>query len=273
MIKLVGTSHKLIDPGDIETVLAEEDYDHLFVEGITSDTKQRIEELINEEGMAPGGDSDEKYQYLSNKVNRSLEPEYIEKTPFLTDDQVTFLDDDPIKHLETILLSEEEKDSRKKGIDEENMLDKLIDGPPKREDYLDYFRHLRETDWYEFFSVSLSNPERLDSFIRLLGKDFVINEGEDTNKLYANYFVKKAKEYEIDRFDLQEVIYEGRKDFQDERDRRWYEKISEYKEENPEDDILVISGLNHFVDGEKSVRGLLENNHENVETAPFDHYV
>lgn len=271
MIKLVGTAHELVGTGILQEIVSKERYDHLFVEGIDSETQKEIEKLLNEDRPETLDLPPKRHEQWEADVNQALEPEFVERSPLLSDDEVTFLDNEPLEHAK-VLLSEDEAGTEKDQIGKKEFKERLENGP-ERDDYIEYFRHLSDISFYDLLSVSLSDPDRFRHFLNDFATGFVkIDENGEKEPFYARYFFRKAEEHDIDRFDLQQTIYDHRRDFQDERDQRWYDTISGYLEENPEDDILVIAGINHVVDGENSVRRLLEDEYGEVEAHPLDHY-
>jgi len=54
------------------------------------------------------------------------------------------------------------------------------------------------------------------------------------------------RDYNIDRFDLQRLKQKERKTwFTGSRDHNWHKQITNYMEEKPYDEVLVIAGLRH----------------------------
>jgi len=60
---------------------------------------------------------------------------------------------------------------------------------------------------------------------------------------------------------------------QDPRDHNWHKQITNYMEENPYDEVLVIAGLRHVVDGENTLRRKLEETYTSryVDVKPIDY--
>lgn len=278
MIELVGTSHDHVTRQYIEKIIERERFDHLFVEGANSSTLSDIEHLFKNNSPKLSKQVPLKiHQRWNSGFNRGPEPRYVEDLieqqgyQHLQEKEVTFLDDDPVEYGD-VLLTENNEGKQAKDVSKlsyEEFKKKLEQGV-ERNDFTKYFRNIGEFS-SNIKSVSLSNPRKFTYFLKEVSTDFsdVIDENGNSGD---DLFIDAALDFDIDRFDLQHAIYDLRKDFQDDRDQRWHAKISDYLDENPGEEILVMAGMNHMIEGDNSVRGLLEEDYEEVEVHPMDFY-
>lgn len=295
MITLVGTLHSDVrsDPGELENVLASTRFDHLFTEGMSGDTinqelTQNTDQILSGvEDELGGAFSQASFEYMTQNLQQGAEPDYIEnEVGVLEPEDATFLDnphslEQSIYTIKEHLSAEIEGTRPVKGISKQNLEQKLITENASRDDFMDYFRHLRDQGVKDFHYTAISYPTRFHGYKQELSADFVMNGVSDVMEnldmhqdRYQKEFLQGFQDYDISRFDFQEVIDETRDhEFQDPRDQRWCKQIDEYLHENPSDDVLVICGLNHVTDTENTLRRNLEDEYSfsQVRVKPFDY--
>ena len=267
MIKLVGTQHSDIKNNVqlLEDVINSKNFDHVFTEGISNEAYEEVslQELIEEVETSIGRE----LRHLGeNPVSQGPEPEYFTNNPLVDDENLDFLDDVHAKDQMLYLIKDSlmpREDPIPEGISKTELHEKIILEGAQREDFMDYFRRLRDRGGKEFGYTAISYPSRFNGFKRELSTDFIMDKKdldldqqlEEENDKYQKAFVQGFRDYNIDRFDLQRLEAEERKrGLQDPRDHNWHKQITNYMEENPYDEVLVIAGLRHVVDGENTLR-------------------
>ena len=286
MINLVGTRHSDVKGNTdlIENVILAKDFDHIFTEGISLESFDEVSLQDLKEGVESS--IGRELEELDEKpVNQGPEPEYFTNNPLVDDEDLTFLDDLNAKSQMEYLIRESlmpRESAVKAGINKNELEQKIITEGAEKEDFLDYLRRLRDRGDKELSYTSISYPARFCGYKRELSTDFIMDtEGidllqqlEEENDKYQKAFLDGFREFGIDRFDLQKLQAEERNsEFQDPRDEDWYNQIVDYMEENPDDEVLVIAGLKHVIDGENTLRRRLEDTYgsDSVDVKPIDY--
>lgn len=283
MITLVGTKHSDVNdrPLLLDDALLSKIYGEVFSEGFSKEVHGSIDqdELVDDLEDMLGREIE---FTEGDYVSRGIESRHMEESGIVRDG-FTALDDFHPEYLITsqILLDKEQPSNT--GITRKQMEDKLMEDNVQREDLIDYLRFLRDEQVANFGYVSISNPQRFENFKRDISTDFIQDTTgltyeeaiKNTHDQYQEAFLNGLNQYGIDRFDLQEIAEEERLHFQDTRDRNWFHQITEYLENNPDEDILVVAGTRHIIDGENTLRRLLEEEYSSsqVDVKPVDYWM
>lgn len=276
MITLIGTVHSDVrkHPNKLEDQISRYRFDHIFVEGMSDEVLQsRSEDAVEtiyeevKEELTRNNFTEDTFRSVLGDIQQGPEPNYIQNNSSIDPEKVTFLDNDNCVVQSGYTVKEhilaEEKVGPKDGIDKLELEEKMLREKDTRKDYIDYFRFLRESGYPELDYTAISNEQRFNDYMKHLAKDFSngnsLAKELDLNN-YDEIFRDSIEEYDIDRFDLQELIHEDRDhDFQAPRDQLWYQQVSEYVDQNPEESILLVCGLNHLTAKEGTLRSRLEN--------------
>lgn len=283
MIQLVGTKHSDVNNHSflLDDALLSRIYGEVFSEGFSKEVHGKIDqdELVNDlEDML-----DREIVFNeSDYVSRGIESRHMEESGIVRDG-FTALDDFHPEYLMTSQILLDKEQSSNTGINRKQMENKLVNDDVQREDFLDYFRFLRDEQVSDFGYVSISDPQRFENFKRDISTDFIQDNDdltyeeamENIHDQYQEAFLNGLNQYGIDRFDMQEIAAEERLHFQETRDRNWFHQITEYLEQNPDEDILVVAGTRHIVDGENTLRRLLEEEYTSsqVDVKPVDYWL
>ena len=286
MINLVGTQHSDVKNNTdlLENVILAKDFDHVFTEGISREAFEQVslQELVDEVESSIGRELE---QLGKNPVDQGPEPEYFTNNPLVDDEDLTFLDDVHAKNQMLYIIRDSlmpRENPMLAGINKNELEQKIIMEGAEKEDFLNYLRRLRDRGGKDFGYTAISYPSRFMGYKRELSTDFIMDtEGldifeqlEQENDKYQEAFLDGFTEFGIDRFDLQRLEAEERKTgLQDPRDYNWHKQIVNYMEENPYDEVLVIAGLRHVVDGENTLRRMLEETYssDRVDVKPIDY--
>lgn len=275
MIELIGTIHTEIgkNPEDLARLLFDRDYDQLFVEGMSTErmdqereeSRDELYDVVQEE--LNFGLSRDEFDIELSELDTGPEPGYLEEEWLEPDNKenIVFLDNRrSFDHLRVSLINELKPLSdisvSTNTLKPSSLSTQLRAGNDSREDYLKFLRYQVNEDAAD---VNYGAIETSVNF-----KNAKEEIADRCFRSYEEEFLAGFERHDINRFDIQEIIEEGRENFQDGRDEVWYEQIAEYLDENPEDDILVVGGISHMVSGSNTLRGILEEEYE-VEITPF----
>jgi len=168
MIKLVGTQHSDIKNNVqlLEDVINSKNFDHVFTEGISNEAYEEVslQELIEEVETSIGRE----LRHLGeNPVSQGPEPEYFTNNPLVDDENLDFLDDVHAKDQMLYLIKDSlmpREDPIPEGISKTELHEKIILEGAQREDFMDYFRRLRDRGGKEFGYTAISYPSRFNGF-------------------------------------------------------------------------------------------------------------
>lgn len=272
MIKLVGTLHSKIaeEQGPFFEFLDQNNPDQLFVEGMSSQGIEggKIafeEELIDFAGreLDENFDEEEVIDAIED-INQGPEPGLVEEEWMYDQnkDDIVYLDDKrPLDHLEHTINEElaAQEQWKAKPIDEKKLTELIENGHDYRPNYLQFLKYSMKN----LPDTMYSAIETSDNFRK--GKIRTLNYFFDEDAQIRRKVKSSLEDYDIDQSEFQNIIEKQRQSsYQDKRDKVWYDQISKYAEENPEDDILVLAGLAHMIDTDNTLRSLLEQDYEVV---------
>jgi len=280
MIKLVGTihSHVRAQPELLRTVASSYRFDHLFTEGISDDVfkaaindkklyqqvKDQTDEKVFEQKTFDFGRKHARQGPEVEQVQHEIGTINLEEVTFLDNDraldQITYLIKEGLENEQNI---ENTQNTAYAELDPRILKHKIKEGSDTREDYIQYFRSLQNE--YNFNYSAISDPELFEDYKQEISTDFQPKVDEklaktlDLEDQAQEKFLEAFNEYGFNRFTFQDIIHETRAhNMQNGRDRDWYKQITNYCEENPEDNILVFCGLNHLTRNENTLRYRLE---------------
>lgn len=284
MIKLIGTNHRDVEdnPSDFGRLLFEEDFDALFVEGISSQALEKeklnsfdeLSEDIETELTEIYNDAQDIFYGLVN-LKQGPEPDYVENEWLDEEnrDSVTFLDDKrSYNHIEQSVVSGLRNNDIRFYTDgglSKSSLDIMFEnGEPTKQNYIDFLKNAIADDQMctkELLYGAIDSSKRFSNGRRRFARNVYSNE-EKAKELAVG--LSGAK---IDRWDVQDILVELRdSEYQDSRDQNWYNQISGYHDSNPGEDLLVIGGISHMVEGENTLAGMLEGEYgDDVSVEPF----
>lgn len=296
MITLVGTLHSDVRRKSerLRNVVSALDPDHLFTEGMSLETIKREEEE-NLEHIYREVDRQldleitwERFEEDFNGIVQGPEPDYIEhEIGTLDPENITFLDDNrSLEHsiytVKELLDVFQNGSDDVGGITQKELEQKIIQGTSSKEDFLDYFRNLRDKGVNELQYTAISYPTRFHGYKKKLSEDFGMNAETSlmdkldlANDMYQKQFLQELQDHRIDRFDLQSILDETRDhEYQVKRDGDWYSQIIEYRQENPGEEIAVLCGLGHVTAVEDTLRDRLEDygyDRHSLQVKPYDY--
>jgi hypothetical protein len=270
----------------VETVLGERDFEGRL-EGISEDEARKLGRgtepeffektpIVDESSVTYLDDRDLRFMAETvleedDRQDVSREGEIISHSEFeekLIQDEATKQD---FIHYLTGLMIEDEIKTRPEGMD--------IPGEYQLDDQ--NFRYLEEQD-IEMAYTAISNNPRFQRYIEKVSERFT-QESEEQELLdlmekvdnepekYRDRFLSGIRKYDINIETLQKLLYNERGPFQDQRDQNWYEQISEYVEENPKDEILVVAGIEHVLPGENTLTTQLKQDYPQANVRPLDY--
>jgi len=298
MIHGIGVLHSTVKPEYLQNALAELDPDKVFVEGsrpeyskaIFNINYENIKTAVNKE-LEPEKDFEELIEDVDS-LRAGREADYLENDTNFPKKDIIFLDEDIEKQKQIYCFIEgfsEYKESQfaKQKITEEDLRKTLDDHKTNKDDVKNYLRYLtggingRDN---ELVYSSMRGEESFQAQIEKIGSnlnlssyatdslDSIIEGGLDLRTNYEDEFNEVIANYNIGLEDLQKVIGSEReetqlkKDIQDKRDESWSRQITSYLEKNPDDEIMVIAGLDHLLDIPNRTTSLLKNENFEVET-------
>lgn len=298
MVDGIGVLHSTVEPEDIRKIINDFQPDHIFVEGSTPEHSTKvlnnnfdeIVETVNEK-IKPKFDVATQIENEIDNIN-GKEGTYLLETEKFPRTSITFLDEELELTKQKYLYAEElDTDKEDKELPEvsKNFLKAQIDDNSVTKADLERYTNYRINNGDpSLIYAALTNEEIVQAQLREVAETLDSNDAADTLRdagldmdikiEYSDDFMALVNEYDIGLEELQSLIGKERsldsdyEDFQNFRDCVWYDQISNYVDNNPEDNIVVIAGLDHFLDLPGRLTDNLQNNDYDVNVYPLKAY-
>lgn len=256
MITFIGTHHKHFDYDDfsLEGRVKVQHFDKIFTEGVSEDTesfKDRVNGAVKD---IPEFDTLE-----AGNIGRGIEPEAFDD---IEDAEVIYLDQSLPKELLIELAKYTTGSEKVRDVYPfDNLEEQLIKGNDARSDYIEFFRDLRDMSFGDdmgYSSYASLDEERFERLLQFSAQhlDRDVDTWDFLDMDNSDEFISGLDEYEITFEDYVEIFGEKRNEFQDKRDRHWYEQITSNMDED--ENILVVAGIQHILDYDGTVRDLVQ---------------
>lgn len=267
MIKIIGTNHEEFRRNDFNIDKRHRlgNFDKIFTEGFSQEGFQELVQFVMN-GLPA---DPELRANVREDMHRGPEPKKLDSV----DEEVTYLDDEVS---DKVMEGMEEASNKEAGDGDayplEFLGERIAEGQETRDDYIEFMRKIRDMDFEEdggYSSYAALSEEGFNTLMDDMGA--VMENDVDPRKIDEELDIEEAFHRGLDRYEISledyvDVQAEKREDFQDQRDQEWYEQIT--SQINDEDRVLIVTGIQHALETEDTVAGLLSQDY-NVDVAPY----